>query len=124
VRILYVEDVLPNLALVERIASMGNHQVIHYPTAEEALAHLADDQPDLILADIHLEGPMNGIEFVRQVRAQGWTQPTVVVTAYETGNVRAESFEAGCNAFLSKPLQVRELWHLIQTYDTDLNPGP
>lgn len=116
-RILYVEDVDANVALVERVAHMGQHDVIHYGSAEEALEHLDHDAPDLILVDIHLEGSMNGLDFVRHLRAEGRTLPTVVVTAYVTGTVREDSLAAGGDAFLPKPLQVRELWHLIQSYD-------
>ncbi len=116
-RILYVEDTLLNLCLIERIARMGNHEVINYTSAEETLEHFADDNPDLVLVDIRLDGEMNGLEMVRRLRAQGYAQPMVAITAMVNNDVREQSLLAGCDEYFGKPVPVRDLLHLIQRYE-------
>lgn len=68
------------LALQELLADYG-HQVEIVATGAKVLAAVAKDQPDLILMDIGLAGPMNGLEAARQVRAQ-YPIPIVFMTGY------------------------------------------
>jgi CheY-like chemotaxis protein len=83
-KILYVEDTLLNLCLVERIARMGSHEVINYASAEQALHHFEQDRPDLLLVDIRLDGEMSGVELIQRLRSAGHQQPVVVITAIIT----------------------------------------
>lgn len=116
-RILYVEDALLNLRLIERIARIGNHDVINYPYAEEALDRFEEDDPDLVLVDIRLDGDMDGIELVRELRARGHAQPIVAITALASNDVAEQCLLAGCDDFFAKPLAVRELLRLLQRYE-------
>ena len=113
-RILYVEDNLPNIILVERIVSMGKHELIHYPDAETALLNLDHDNPDLVLVDIRLEGQMDGLDLMRHLRARGFSRPIVAITASLTDNIRGRCLEAGYDDFFSKPLSVHRFWRVIQ----------
>ena len=116
-RVLYVEDALLNLCLVERIARMGSHEVINYTYAEDALEHFEEDDPDLVLVDIRLDGEMNGIELVKELRARGHAQPIVAITALVSNDTCEQCLLAGCDDYFAKPLPVRELLHLIQRYE-------
>lgn len=112
-KIVYVEDNLPNQSLVERIAHSGQHQVITYPTAEDALHNFEQDQPDMLLVDIELAGPMNGLEMVRYLRDSGINLPIIAITSVAE---RDECIEAGCNDHFVKPVSVQALYDLIAQY--------
>lgn len=80
-KILLAEDeALTALALQELLADYG-HQVEIVSTGAKVLVAVAADQPELILMDIGLAGPMNGIEAARQVRAS-YPIPIVFMTGY------------------------------------------
>jgi CheY-like chemotaxis protein len=116
VRILYVEDTLLNLCLIERIARMGNHEVVNYGYAEQALENFERDQPDLVLVDLRLEGEMTGIDLIERLRGDGHSTPIVVITAQSGEDVKERCKTAGCTEFYNKPLMVREMVRLLQRY--------
>lgn len=121
-RILYVEDTLLNLCLVERIARMGKHEVINYAYAELALRNFERDHPDLALVDLRLEGDMNGVDLIKRLRAAGHDVPIVVITALFDDEIKKECFAAGADEYFNKPLPVRDLVKLLQRY-TALKEG-
>jgi CheY-like chemotaxis protein len=116
-KILYVEDTLLNLCLVERIARMGNHVVINYASAEQALRNFEQDKPDLVLIDLRLEGEMSGVELIQRLRTAGHQQPIVVITAIATDEMRERCLLVGANAYFTKPIAVRDLLHIIQRHE-------
>lgn len=122
-RILYVEDTLLNLCLIERIARMGRHEVVNYAYAELALRNFERDHPDLALVDLRLEGDMNGIDLIRRLRAAGQKLPIVVITAIGDDKTRQECLAAGADEFWTKPLSVRDMVKLIQRYSL-MKEGP
>jgi two-component system cell cycle response regulator DivK len=122
-RILYVEDNPANLFLVQRVARMGNHEIIHYGEGQPALDHFKDDKPDLVLMDIQLPGLLSGLDVVKALRAAGHKTPIVAVTAYAMSGDREKCLEAGCDGYLSKPLPVGELVELFKRHDTAVKPA-
>jgi CheY-like chemotaxis protein len=116
-KILYVEDTLLNLCLVERIARMGNHAMINYASAEQALRNFEQDKPDLVLIDLRLEGEMSGVELIQRLRSAGHQQPIVVITAIVTDDMRERCRLVGANAYFTKPIAVRDLLHIIQRHE-------
>lgn len=120
-RILYVEDNEANLSLVQRVARMGNHEVIAYTSGEDALKNFIKDKPDLVLMDVQLSGALSGLDVVRKLRQQGQKVPIVAVTAYAMVGDKERTIEAGCDAYLSKPLPVGELVEMIKRYDSELD---
>jgi DNA-binding response OmpR family regulator len=116
-KILYVEDTLLNLCLIERIARMGSHQVINYASAELALRNFEQDRPDLVLVDIRLEGEMSGVELIQRLRSAGNKQPVVVITAITTDEMRERCLLVGANEYFTKPVSVRDLLNIIQRHE-------
>lgn len=116
-RILYVEDTLLNLCLVERIVRMGDHELIHYTYAEHALEHFERDNPDIALVDIRLDGEMSGIDLVLELRDRGHTLPIVAITALASDDVRERCLAAGCTEYFAKPVPVRRLVRLLEEYE-------
>lgn len=116
-RIMYVEDNQVNLALVERIARMGGHQIISYGNGEEALKALETDKCELILMDIELEGALDGVEVVKLLRERGDNRPIIAVTAYAMVGDMERILEAGCNEYLPKPIPIAQFITLLAKYD-------
>src|SRR5262245_46582850 len=116
-RIAYVEDNATNLALVERVASMGRHVVVPYSEGEVAAQELLREKFDLILMDVELAGEMGGLQVVRRLRESGLKTPIIAVTAYAMMGDREKCIEAGCNDYLPKPLPINELIMMLAKYD-------
>lgn len=116
-RIMYVEDNQVNLALVERIARMGGHQIISFPNGEDALKALETDPCELILMDIELEGQLDGVEVVKILRERGDNRPVIAVTAYAMVGDMERILEAGCNEYLPKPIPIAQFITLLAKYD-------
>lgn len=116
-RIMYVEDNMANLALIERVARMGGHQVVSYPSGEQALNALETDSCQLILMDIELEGDIDGVEVVKRLRARGDTRPVIAVTAYAMVGDMERILAAGCNEYLPKPVPIAQFLRLLAKYD-------
>jgi DNA-binding response OmpR family regulator len=119
-KILYVEDTLLNLCLIERIARMGSHEVINYASAEQALRNFERDRPDLVLIDIRLEGEMSGVELIQRLRSAGHQQPIVVITAIITDEMRERCLLVGANDYFTRPVAVRDLLRIIQQHEKTL----
>lgn len=117
-KIMYVEDNPANISLLQRIARMGGHDVINYTDGEVALEHFATDAPDLVLMDLQLAGRRSGLDVVQALRERGFKTPIVAVTAHAMVGDRERCLEAGCDAYLPKPLPVVEVVELVKRYES------
>ena len=122
-RILYVEDNPANLFLVQRVARMGNHDVVNYADGQSALDRFKDDNPDLVLMDVQLPGLLTGLDVVKALRKDGHKTPIIAVTAYAMSGDRERCLEAGCDGYLAKPLPVNELVELFKRYEPGVKPA-
>lgn len=109
-RIMVVEDYRFDMKLIGETARLSGHVVMDNTTAEAALASLHDVRPDVVLLDMNLPG-MDGLNFVRLLRADPLTRalPVVAITAYPDELQRAAMLEAGCLAYLVKPVNMQFL---------------
>lgn len=107
-QILVIEDdVLLRHHLKTRLTELDN-QVLATGTASEG-AYLADNYPlDVAIVDIGLPDG-NGIELIRQLRAQGKTFPIIVLTARGNWQEKVEGLNAGADDYLVKPIRLEEL---------------
>jgi CheY-like chemotaxis protein len=124
VRILYVEDNPANVFLIQRIARMGNHEVIHYTQGQQALDNFEHDKPDMVLMDVQLPGQLDGLDVVRRLREDGHKIPIIALTAYAMLGDREKCLDAGCDAYLAKPMPVQELIELIKRYEPAVPSAP
>jgi adenylate cyclase len=124
-RILVVDDVQPNIRLLEAVLSTQGYEVIPASSGAAALDLVAERPPDLILLDVQMPG-MNGYEVCRRLRADPATSflPVVMVTSSE-GEDRVAAIEAGADDFVQKPFnqaellaRVRSLLRIKQYHDT------
>jgi CheY-like chemotaxis protein len=107
-RVLVVEDNPVNLELASAILEDLGCEVVVASTGDAALRMLASVRPDLILMDVQLPG-MDGYETTRAIKAlpAGAAIPVVAVTAHAMTHEHVRAHEAGCSAFLTKPIDVR-----------------
>jgi two-component system cell cycle response regulator DivK len=115
--ILIVDDAPINLKLTRLLLLNEGYRVLTASTAEEALHLLGSSRPDLILADIQLPG-MDGFELTRRIKADERTKdiPVVALTAFTMKADEQKAMEAGCDGYLTKPIDTRELGARIRSF--------
>ena len=115
--VLIVDDTPVNLKLVRVLLSRQGFEVRTANTAEEALEVAQSFRPQLVLADIQLPG-MDGLEMTRRLKAAPETQHTIVLalTAFAMKGDEQKAFEAGCDGYITKPIDTRTFPDLIRKY--------
>jgi two-component system cell cycle response regulator DivK len=113
-KILIVEDNPQNMRLVEMALSAESYTLLEATNGEEALGVARKERPDLIIMDIQLP-KMSGLEVTRKLREipEFSQTPIIAVTAYAMKGDKEKALDAGCNAYLSKPISARDLPNLI-----------
>lgn len=116
-RILCIEDNDSNMRLVSRIVEGERHDFLSAIDGLSALAIARREQPDLILLDINIPG-LNGLDLARQLKNDPHLSsiPIIATTANVLLGDRERCLEAGCDAYLAKPLDVRELQMILRGY--------
>jgi CheY-like chemotaxis protein len=123
--VLYIEDNLSNLQLVERVLSRRpGVRLISAMRPQLGLELAAEHDPDLILLDLHLPD-MPGQEVFRRLQAEPRTAnvPVVVLSADARPTLIKELLDQGIRAFLTKPLDVKELLELLNTIASERAPA-
>ncbi|MEW5846693.1 MAG: tetratricopeptide repeat protein [Bacteroidota bacterium] len=114
-RILVVEDDLISYQYLHALLSKTGATVIHVKNAEDAIeATIIDRTINLILLDIQLPFK-SGIEAAIEIRKMNQEVPIIAQTATDGENAKA-CREAGCNAFITKPVDPDELLNLIKRF--------
>ena len=108
--ILIVDDNPTNSKLVSFLLSSRGYLVRTAGSADEALALLESFHPRLVLMDIQLPG-MDGLELTRRLKADDATRDikVVAVTAYAMKGDEEKARAAGCDDYVSKPIDTRAL---------------
>jgi two-component system, cell cycle response regulator DivK len=109
-RILVVDDNPTNLKLVSDLLTFDGHHVLKAADAEEAQLVLSDTLPDLILMDIALPG-MDGLTLTRHLKADARTRHIriVALTAFAMKGDEKKALDAGCDGYITKPIDTRAL---------------
>jgi two-component system cell cycle response regulator len=104
-RILVVDDVEPNVRLLEAKLTIEYYDVLSCHDGLTALKLASDEKPDIILLDVMMPG-MDGFETCKRLKADPETRhiPVVLVTALDGREDRIRGLEAGADDFLTKPL--------------------
>jgi len=115
--ILIVDDHPANLKLARVVLSGAGFEVRTVPDAEEALAILERFRPRLILMDLQLPG-MDGFELTRRLKADPARRGIVIValTAYAMKGDEEKARQAGCDGYLSKPIDTRTLPDVVKGF--------
>jgi len=113
-KILIVEDNPQNMRLIEMTLRASHYTLLKATDGEQALDMALRERPDLIIMDIRLPG-ISGLEATRKLRENpGFGQtPIIGVTAYAMKGDRERIIQSGCDAYLAKPIDTRELPGLV-----------
>jgi len=113
--ILYVEDNVPNVRLMERILRQRpGVELRHAPQADAGFAAIRQQRPDVVLLDLHLPD-MSGEDMLGRLWEDPANRqiPTVIVTADATPGLARRLKAAGAAAVLTKPLNVKDVLRLV-----------
>jgi CheY-like chemotaxis protein len=124
-RILIVEDNPLNLKLASVILRAAGHLTEGAADAEEAERAIARQVPDLILMDLGLPG-RDGYVFTRELRQRAETRdvPILAVTSFAMKGDRSKALDAGCSAYLTKPIDRLQLLHRVRALLEGPSPLP
>ena len=113
-KILIVEDNPQNMRLIEMVLRAKGYTLLKATDGEEALDVAMRERPDLILMDIQLP-KMNGLEVTRKLRETPAFShiPIIALTAYAMKEDKERFINGGCDAYLPKPIDIRELPGMI-----------
>ena len=117
--ILYIEDNPDNMRLVQRALESRGYRLLQ---AKNGLVgvQMAESEPvDLILLDINLPD-IDGYEVARRLRASSKRElastPIIAVTANALKGDAEKALKAGCDVYMSKPINLRELWAQVEAF--------
>jgi CheY-like chemotaxis protein len=116
-RVLIVDDNPTNLKLVAYLVKANGYEVDTAADADAALAAIAANRPRVILMDLQLPG-IDGLELTRRLKADPATRDITIiaVTAYAMKGDQEKAVEAGCDDYVTKPIDTRALPELIAKY--------
>ena len=112
---LLVEDTEDNRQMMKRLLEMSGYQVVEAVNGKQAVEVAREDQPEIILMDLSLPF-IDGLAATREIRKlPEFSQvPIVAVSAHDTADFHSDALEAGCNAYVTKPIDYPELEELVQ----------
>jgi two-component system cell cycle response regulator DivK len=115
--IMVVEDYDDTRVLLKHALEIKGYRVLEAVNGQEAIDIAEREQPDLILMDLDLP-ILDGIAATNQIRRQSRMEqvPIVAVTAYPLSFTRVKAFAKGCNEYMSKPIDLKELEEVIVRY--------
>lgn len=115
--ILIIDDNHLNLELVDYLLTTKGYATSTAVNAEEAFKVLQNLQPRMILMDIQLPG-VDGLELTKQLRADPKYNNTIIlaITAYAMKADKEKALAAGCDGYITKPIDTRTLPDVIAGY--------
>ncbi|MCX8034051.1 MAG: response regulator [Thermodesulfovibrio sp.] len=119
-KILIVDDNEDARELVKKILKRHGYEIIEAVDGEEAIAKAIAYRPDLILMDISIP-KIDGYEATRRLKARPDFKDTPIIafTAHAMRGDQEKALQAGCNGYISKPINVRDFPEQIKIYIKD-----
>lgn len=115
--VLYIEDHPDNMTLVRRILQSESYTLIEAKTGFQGIFIAENQDVDLILLDVNLPD-IDGYEVARRLRASTKTSlahtPIMAVTANAMKGDAQKAFDAGCNFYISKPINIQALLEKVE----------
>lgn len=115
--VLYIEDRPDNRSLVRRVLMAEDFEVLEASNAEDGIQLAIKHRPDLILMDINMPGK-DGYTAMKEIREYEHLAqiPIVALTANVMKGDREKTLEAGCDGYISKPIDVDRFPHEVLHY--------
>lgn len=114
-KILLVDDNASNRRLAVNVLELGGHAVIQAKNAQEGLALVHSEQPDVILMDIQMSG-MDGMEATRIIKSNPGTShiKVIALTALAMTGDQERFMAAGFDGYVAKPFNYKALWAYLK----------
>ena len=114
VKVLLVEDTEDNRQMMRRLLEMSGYRVVEAINGVEAVKLASEEKPRIILMDLSLP-LIDGLTATRRIRSlPGLSKvPIVAVSAHDTADFHSEALAAGCNAYVTKPIDYPELEEVV-----------
>ena len=114
--VLLVEDTEDNRQMMKRLLEMSGYRVVEAINGEEAVKIAAAIQPQIILMDLSLP-IIDGLAATRRIRGlEGLSRvPIVAVSAHDTADFHNEALAAGCDAYITKPIDYPQLEEMVNS---------
>jgi two-component system, cell cycle response regulator DivK len=112
--VLVVEDFEDNRFMMRRLLEMSGYRVVEAVNGNQAVEMAESERPAIILMDLSL--PMlDGLAATRRIREQNGLGrvPIVAVSAHDSADFHAEALAAGCNEYVTKPIDFDQLVQLL-----------
>ena len=118
--ILYIEDNPDNMQLIQRAITALGHKFLWAANGMSGLQIASAEHPDVILLDINLPD-IDGYEVARRLRASknGLYVPIIAITANALKGDAEKALAVGCDVYMSKPVNIRELWARVMAFLPD-----
>ena len=117
--ILYIEDNPDNMRLVQRALESRGYHLFQAKNGLDGVRVAENEDIDLILLDINLPD-IDGYEVARRLRSSAkralMSTPIIAVTANALKGDAERALEAGCDVYMSKPINIRELWARVEAF--------
>ena len=114
--VLIAEDEHDSFILLKTMLKKTNINILQAKTGIEVLEILeANDKVDLILMDIQMPG-MNGFEATKKIKSENKNIPIIAQTAFALSGERQKCEEAGCDGYITKPINKNRLLELLASY--------
>jgi CheY-like chemotaxis protein len=112
--VMVVEDFEDNRFMLRRLLEMSGYRVLEAINGEEAVELAHRERPQLILMDLSLP-QLDGLAATRRIRqyAELRDVPIVAVSAHDTADFHADALAAGCNDYVTKPIDFDQLEALL-----------
>lgn len=116
-KILYIEDNLDNMTLVKRVLEIEGYEVIEADNGRDGLTKAMNSRPDIIITDINLPD-IDGYEITDTLKKAKETAhiPVIAMTANVMKKDRENVLQAGCDGYISKPIDIDELPSQIENF--------
>lgn len=113
--VLLVEDTEDNRQMMRRLLEMSGFRVFEAINGKDAVKAAMEVRPEIILMDLSLP-VIDGLAATRQIRNLPELNdvPIVAVSAHDTVDFHNDALEAGCNAYVTKPIDYPELEDLVK----------
>ena len=113
--IMVVEDFEDNRFMMRRLLEMSGYRVVEAVNGEQAVEIARRELPNLILMDLSLP-VLDGLAATRRIRQHEELRrvPIIAVSAHDTSDFHADALAAGCNDYVTKPIDFDQLETLLQ----------
>jgi two-component system, cell cycle response regulator DivK len=114
---LVVEDFEDSRFMMRRLLEMAGYDVVEASDGQQAVELAVQERPALILMDLSLP-KLDGLAATRLIRQHRGVSkiPIIAVSAHDSPESRSEALEAGCDEYVTKPIDFDQLYRLLKRF--------